>query len=336
MRKAFVHIGMPKTGTSAIQAAMSASQSMLGQNGLLYPGHHDDHVRLLPRFHQLGADHFYFAHKGVSPLNAEQQGKGFLRVLENDATAFQGNLLLSSEYLFDLKRDHVARLNTYLQELGFQMHVICYLRHPVAMATSSIQQDIKMAHRYLSDHLIDPQWHSMQDTLEPYLQVLGKGRLILRVFETVKHCGTEQDILGAVGYLGDPSQIVAVRKNRSLSMTATLLIDALNRQARDNSDVNWSVHSSIKTILMKIGGSRFFLPEKTQAIIRDRAQAELEWLKQTFQIELFEPNTKPTAFAGLSRESADDLIRAMSGLAHPFPSEDIGVRTDVDRHASTS
>lgn len=316
MRKAYLHVGMPKTGTSAIQAAMAANRTILGRHGILYPGHHDDHVRLLPRFHQFGAGHYYFAHKGVSPALAKRQSEGFLKVLERDAEKFQGDLLLSSEYLFNLNEEAYADLQSYFCDLGYQLNIICYLRHPLAMATSSIQQNIKMGHGFLTDYLTDPQWHSMKQTLEPVLAVLGRDRLVLRIFEQAKGCGAERDILQAVKYRGALEEICTVRTNTSLSMTATLLIDALNRLTASRSDESWALYAPIKSMLMQIGGVSFRLPEETEAIVMQRAQPELEWLSREFGISFLEPKRKATPYPGLSGESSRDLLRVIARMTH--------------------
>ena len=67
LRKAYVHLGMPKTGTTAVQTALSQSKDKLAAVGLIYPGQEIDHVLLVPEFHQEGQSHYYYNRRGELP-----------------------------------------------------------------------------------------------------------------------------------------------------------------------------------------------------------------------------------------------------------------------------
>lgn len=307
MKRAFVHIGLPKTGTTAIQEYFSQNRKFLRSNGVLYPGSEVDHVDLVPQFHQVGSRHFFFSSNGLSEEETQRKSAACLEGIRQESLAFEGDVVLSSEYFYDLSRPAVKKLNAFFDDIGRELQILCYVRHPIAMATSSTQQSIKMGTGRLGELLRKPKWHSIKDALFPYVDVLGKERIAVRSFDLCRDTGAALDLLDTIGFSASEPYPEQIRSNESLSAAAVLLADAHNQLSRLNAVVPKS-----KGYYFKIGGPKFSLPFRTRKLVLEACEGDLTWLKECFGIELEAPALDPKPFRALSAEAALDIVSLLA------------------------
>lgn len=307
MKRAFVHIGLPKTGTTAIQEYFSQNRDFLRSNGVLYPGSDVDHVDLVPHFHQVGTRHYFFSGKGLTGEEIERKSAACLEETARQISSFDGDVVLSSEYFYDLSRPAVKKLDAYFSEHGRQLQILCYVRHPIAMATSSTQQSIKMGTGRLGELLREPKWHSIKNALSPYLDVLGKDRIAVRSFDLCRKTGAARDLLDAIGFSSIGEYPEQIRSNESLSAAAVLLADAHNHLSRMNAVVPKS-----KGYYFRIGGPKFSLPHRTRKLVLDGCEGDLAWLKEHFDLELESPEFDQKPFRALSADAAMDIVSLLA------------------------
>ena len=320
MPKAYLHIGMPKTGTTAIQLALSKARKTLESNGLIYPGTEVDHTILLALFHQTGAKHFFFGRRGISPDDADSRARELMLAILHDPSGIDSDFLISTEYMHDADERCLRALDDDLAKGGIELNVVCYVRHPFSMAASSIQQNVKMGQALLADQMRSPSWHSQSKALGKSLNVLGRDRIIVRRFEDALKLGTERDILQAIGYRGQLDQIAPVKANESLSMAGVMLADAHNRLARTGQFVDAN-----RNYYFEIGGPKFTLPLRSIEAIRTRAEVEVAWLNQTFGILLAEPEVEKPGAGRFTEEVATDIVKLiLAGRALRDAVSDIG------------
>ena len=306
MKRAFLHIGLSKTGTTAIQTSLSESRQTLSHNGVLYPGTEVDHALLLPTFHQLGPDHYRYRNAGVSPADAQRQSSAFVEMLTKEAEGFSGDLLLSSEYLQNMNPAAWEKLKSFIEGLGYEPHVICYVRHPVSHATSSIQQNVKMGFKPLEEQLTTPNWPRARPHLQPVLKVFPKDNVHLRRFEDARQDGIEIHILKAIGYSGPLDQIARSEANSSLSMTGVMLADARTRMNLEGQNAD-----EVNKFLFRIGGSKFSLPPRTVKRVMEMAKDDLAWLKKTFGISFDDIQLSQGRRRAMDEKSATDLVKLL-------------------------
>lgn len=213
-------------------------------------------------------------------------------------------MLLSSEYLYNMKEERLGALQACLAGMGLDMHILCYVRHPVAQAASGIQQNIKMGHDTLANQLENPRWHSCIEALAPALKVLGRAKVIVNAFDEARELGTERHILKAIGHAGLMESVERAETNVGLSGAAVVLADAHNRLLR-----KYAKFPALKGYLFRIGGPRFTLPARTIAGMQDRVQQELDWLEAHFSLVLPAPDVQPALHQRLSEDAAEDLVR---------------------------
>lgn len=141
-----LHIGMPKAGSTALQAAFVAARGPLRKRGILYPK---------------GAFNHNFMVAGVAP--ADRIGRLFVQQYGGDAEAvtsdfsdFWGGIVgaigrhkpsvvvLSAESLFNsIGRAGPEALRALLEPLGAQTEAVCYVRRPSDYYLSMAQQQLK-------------------------------------------------------------------------------------------------------------------------------------------------------------------------------------------------
>ena len=302
MRRLYVHVGMPKTATTSIQLSLAAARSTLKRGGLLYPGDEDDHARLAARFHQAKGRHFRFANRGESIDFAEANAAEFLEGIAEEQAGHGGDMLLSSEYLFEIFPDRIRELDSFALSLGLELCAVCYVRHPVASATSSINQQVKMGATTLASGLARLDWHRSDVTLRRYLAVLGRERLRVRSFDDAVANGPVRDLLATIGRPELARQVKEVRGNDSLSYAGVLLADRITRRQEKQPRI-----SDLRSALPHLGGPEFRLPREAAAQVAERGKEEVDWLKRGFGLDLRSPgHTTP-----LPGAPGDDLLDAI-------------------------
>ncbi|MFT7261331.1 MAG: hypothetical protein ACI9MS_003205, partial [Glaciecola sp.] len=127
-KEIYIHVGPPKTGTSAVQKWLSSNQAILQKQGVLYPSHSVDA-------------------NGVSSGNVNciydiddkkqiQLNKDRLDILIRDFQASQFSILLLSSEFFFRQMEELKRL---IPDAKF----IAYIRNPIETKESGYNQSVK-------------------------------------------------------------------------------------------------------------------------------------------------------------------------------------------------
>ena len=182
--RTLLHIGMTKTGSTALQQSLMASRAALRARGVLYPANPErtslvNHKLLLAAlFDWRGSRTGLLAPEDRPPSRAIEAER-FLADLRADLAAAPARcLILSSESLFRvLPEPAPARLPELLDGLAGDLAVVAYLRRPAEHYVSRLQQHLKAAH-------VPPQPGAprYRDVLEQYERIFGAAALALGVF----------------------------------------------------------------------------------------------------------------------------------------------------------
>jgi len=130
MNRLYLHIGMPKTGSSAIQALLTLNNQILAKNGVAFPNP--------PEFsqpYQTSAGNANFL--STLFLNNEMEN------IEEYLDSFDGEdvVILSSESLFHILIPYSQRFFQVLENYDYK--IICYVRRQDSLLSSSYNQTIK-------------------------------------------------------------------------------------------------------------------------------------------------------------------------------------------------
>lgn len=131
-RRVFVHIGLPKTGTSYLQLRLWRNRAALREAGLLLPGRaRRDHllssmvVRDDPRLHR---------RRGVGAHRAWSR-------VQRDLAAFEGDGLVTHEFFCSASRDQAQRMVAELAPA--EVHLVVTAREPLGLFVASWQESLK-------------------------------------------------------------------------------------------------------------------------------------------------------------------------------------------------
>jgi hypothetical protein len=185
----FIHIGMPKTGSSAIQALLTINHNKLSEKGYLFPNP--------PRFDQV----FQTSSGNVGMfqklfINNDIDGiKNFIDSFDNNKA-----LILSSEALFDILRLYPDRFFTVFNEYNFK--IICYVRRQDNLISSCYNQLIKnhdATSLSVINHIVKT--NDFGKTLLDSLSYAETEKIIVRPYEKQQFYGGNifADFLNCIG-----------------------------------------------------------------------------------------------------------------------------------------
>ena len=128
-KRIIVHVGPPKTGTSAIQHWLQENFSALRQQGIMYPAHGIDD-------NGVSSGNFLSVMKMSTARNTYVPCYRLTKQLVDDFVSSNAEtLLLSSEHFYY----HLPALMSWLRDATF----VFYIRHPLASLESGYQQEVK-------------------------------------------------------------------------------------------------------------------------------------------------------------------------------------------------
>lgn len=227
----YLHVGTPKTGTSAIQVFCRDNVEVLQKNGYDYPMFDTgfDHVGRHRNGHFLISNMIEDGKENIEKQK-EVRAEGFKKVEE--AFKRYRNVILSDEGIWHAAvyrknvKDVWQIIKNHAEKCGYQVKIIVYLRRQDRMAVSWLNQQIKEGQNTFRamtwQQFLDGKKRVILDyysQLENIAAVYGKDNIIVRVYEKERFEGgrIESDFLKCVGLeMGDEYKIKTGRENPSL------------------------------------------------------------------------------------------------------------------------
>jgi hypothetical protein len=150
-RRAFLHVGLPKTGTTYLQHALWSNKESLGDAGLLLPGRHR-------RRHLLAS-----LDVREDPKLARRPGdvSAPWQDLVDECRTWDGDVVISHEFFGAASAEQVARLVGTLD--GFEVHVIITARSMTDLGLSRWQEWVKSGGKLGVDHYPQKQGYDPVD-----------------------------------------------------------------------------------------------------------------------------------------------------------------------------
>lgn len=276
-KTAFIHIGMPKTGSTGLQETLSTNREQLKAQGIMYPGNGRTHTALCAEYHPKKFDCQAFKNRTQADVEAD------LKKIIDDISVCESDVILSSEFFSELRPHGIQALSKRLSKIGFNSVFVCFVRHPVNAAVSSSQQAIKMGAKTLQDVISAPPYVSEKARLTRFVEAVGKDRIILTDFVDAQKEGVTKLFFGRINRPRAINGIEEIRSNEGLSMDGAILADFYTSHVRKRGFVPFP-----KRLIWKVGSDKFNLPEATLNKVREETQADVDWVAVEFGTRLVE------------------------------------------------
>ena len=145
MRKLYLHIGSGKTGTTSIQKFLSENRKLLSQQNFCYPGglanHHqivtvfESDAKVLPREFAI-----------VDKAKLREASASYSESIMNEIKKSKQDFIISTEYFQNItKLRNVKKVHHFFSEHFDKIEVIFFVREPVGLYQSLVQQFVKAA-----------------------------------------------------------------------------------------------------------------------------------------------------------------------------------------------
>jgi hypothetical protein len=329
MRRAVIHIGPHKTGSTALQSVGEASASALSALGVLYPPGHW-HPQLASRFVENPRAFVFNVHAGRqddSIIAAEDAA--FIARLEDTIVEHNPRMvILSYEGFFGLDRTALSRIRAYLASLCDRTDVVFYYRQPFSFARSEISQRARMGlptYELRADNLPVLRY---ADSIPPYLDVFGRSHVHLRSFaEAIAHGGIPNDFfcsfldLPRSALVGEDSG--GVGRNESITEEARQVADHLRAFGSPAFPGNNFFRRYNRALSRFKGGPIRIGSELAHAIERDAARHHL-FLREVFGLEELADEAEETKRPNDVRVLDPTFAQSLAELVHDYVQREEG------------
>lgn len=321
-RTIYLHVGMHKTGTTAIQTALANYEdARIRYAQLGNPNHsfwmHDAYLR--PggqKMRQLG---YTGAHRETHIAASIRARTQLLDELKNNTK----DLIISGEGLGNLTHDEVDDLKGLLQPFASKIQLIAFVREPVSFVASAVQQRLKSMNITTFPRSI------YGSRLRAFVDVFGDESFIFREYQK-EQLRNGSSIAEFCSIVGIPDQKVKDRQaNGSLAMQTVKLMYVLAADITpvEKTKANVMAWRNVNSFLGQVFTEKFMLPPDLAATIYDKK--DLDWIRSVSGLDLSpdRENTLPEAglcdmagfLSDISSDALDRLRREMERQQIPLP-----------------
>lgn len=296
--KLVLHIGPPKTGTTAIQGALIQNRKALLEAGALYFFEDTEPAWALPMqfltkqtMHPALRQHFW------SLPEARNWSQRAWTQLDNQIARHNPHtVILSSEHFVDQYMDFAA-LHERLAQVSTDIHVVAYLRDPASHYCSMVDQLIRGGQRL---SVLPTPWtyrYPQVARIRRYLKRYGRERMHVQSFDR-RHLEGGDIVTDFSRLLTDrlgldlPALTYEGGLNTALSGAAAALLAVMNetfvRIRKDNDDREMIARRAQAVARLRrsptlAGLPRLALPDEAlKSTIRHNASTPLTWVNDTF------------------------------------------------------
>lgn len=302
MKKLYLHIGSPKTGTTSIQKTFFDNRKALKEQGYIYSGNtYNDHL-------------FFFATK--SPLRDwPRQFKGVdKKALQNKLNNYFSDIekdfksdeykeqILSTEYLFLSNAEYIGNIIDYLQKFFSEIKVVVFIRSPEEYYRSMQQQTIK-ARSYITSPAVFK--YNFKNVIEAWGKVCN-----LEVIEYQPEQNSCEELCKKIGVNFNKLSGSAQKRNTSISIEQMVLLEKIQRNLYQKHEDQFKSHLGVVHRITAPFTSKARLRPAVQALIHKNHRQDLEWLKKECGIDfLNEKLGNGSAASRLTFENGKAAIR---------------------------
>jgi hypothetical protein len=317
MRTCFVHIGMHKAGSTAIQTAFAGYDD--GKTAVLRIGKPNHTWPILMMF---SSQPDYAARRSGQRINNLQSHvQGLRKTIIAQFKARQSNYVISGEGLsMGLAFDEISNLKSFLAEWFDDIRVIVYIRDPSSYMRSAFQQSAKSSAVAFSLDRFKPRY---RERIADWITVFGRNNVDAVLFD---RRGFDQgsvlhDFAHRIG--ADVARIGRPSGNESLKAEGFALTYAARGSLASGQlgSMQWVKLRADLYMSREYGKLEFDFSDDAYENALETQKDDIAWAEQLLQRE-FPPRARPVGAIVLG--SDDDILR----YAHDCrPAFDVWKRT---------
>lgn len=303
-----VHWGMPKTGSTSIQATLLAASPLPGATFLQVGT--GNASRLLATLFMSDPGAFHLNRKwglDARALAAERDRAAVLLQEQIDA-AGDGPCILSGEVISSLDEDTLGRMRDWLEQRFDRLRLVGYVRAPRGYLESEFQQKIKAGRGRFRPERNYPGYAERFGRLE---KVFGRERVEYWLFDTATFPQGDvvRDFLQRLD-IRVPEQALQ-RSNESLGRDALSLLYIYRKHGPGYGTGQGSVEQNrrLQRALREVPGPRLRLANSLIEEILDAQAADIAWMEERLGRPLREA---PRADLPGAIATEEDLLRPSS------------------------
>ena len=286
-RSLLLHLGMGKTGSSALQVALVRNRSLLASHGVSYPAHESDPIAssggvtsgngmrlarfLVPWLRSPGED-------------AEQHLHDVLSALETETTS--RNTLYSSEFLYHFEPVAMGELVRRCADVGVRVQAVVYVRDIAGHAYSEYAQRVKRALcigsflDFISIDDVEGYDPALQTTLDGLHQLLGRDGVRVLHYDSLRDRLASHFFECVLG-VSTAAQFDSVDQmvNRTLTDAEIDLMRRLNRSLASQ-DAGKRASDALVG-LPPLGALERWITQEEADVLRERFQGQVSWVNAT-------------------------------------------------------
>lgn len=274
-----LHIGVPKTGTTAIQRSLYQNRNQLEEQGVFYP---ETFLDAFPVEDQWA--HHLYAHKWGGWLDARKfniSPDAAWHSLREKVESEPGRYIVSSERFADLLSTSRSRdVLDFITSLfsGTEVKVVGYIRRQDILAESFLKQRVKVGvqDKGLEDYIADlPSFLDYNLMFSNISEFVGWQNVVIRLYDR-RNLFKEDVTLDFLDFLRVDADSLANTNgavaNESMgALTAMIFLEFIkNNTLNDVSEVKSFVKRYLQSDEFKIWNEATILDEKTRVAVLSR------------------------------------------------------------------
>ena len=181
----YLHAGAPKTGTSALQVVLAKGRHVLLERGTLYPDCPSD--MKAKRGLVTSGNGQLLSHLWQSNLDASAVTRQLATLSSLLISHPTHDILYSSEFLSLSRPTTIFTLNQCLQDRGYRLKIIYYVRHLLDAAISTYAQTLRGGGTMAFTDWIKIFKHRYNTVISGFIDAIGKENVILKLYDDEKH-----------------------------------------------------------------------------------------------------------------------------------------------------
>jgi len=289
MKKALIHIGTGKTGTTTIQQALSNAN--LDHLNIQYPISRIFKNNKEQNFLSIIYQHYDKLPRGYQSkfINNELNYSITKASLEEEIKSFyskDGDLIISGEFLTNFNKSSIERFLIDLMNFGYeQFKVLVFVRNPVTYYTSCVEQLIKASHIIPNPNSFK---YNFKDQIVTWHQIFDNTRVLL--YDNIVY---DQGLINSFEkecqeFFKKNRKLERLDRNSNTSMSLEALW-ILKKYREINYEQSKNVFKKDSNYLLKslqelknVNQTPLNLKEEVKQVILNNHSEELIWLENNF------------------------------------------------------